>query len=124
MQNLMAKAATALGLSLLLTNLALAIDPPYQANMQRLVQTVGSLYFLEPLCGDSTDDWRQQAADLIAADNPDEDRKARLYGAFNQGYEAYARLYRNCTPSAREAMAQLLVEAERLARDIHTRYAE
>lgn len=118
----------ALGLALVVgigsSTATLAIDPPYQGSMQRLVETVGSLYFLEPLCGDPAVDWRQQASELIGADNPDADRQSRLYGAFNHGYTAYARLYRSCTPSAREAMARLLVEAERLARDIHTRYAE
>lgn len=114
----------ALGLWMVLVAPALAIDPPYQSQMQRLLETVGSLYFLQPLCGDDTEDWRQQAAELIAADKPDEDRMTRLNGAFNSGYQAYARLYRSCTPSAREASARLLVEAERLVREIHTRYAE
>ena len=44
--------------------------------------------------------------------------------AFNAGYEAYARLYRVCTVSAEQAMSRLLVEAEKTARDIHSRYAE
>ena len=44
--------------------------------------------------------------------------------AFNSGYEAYARLYRVCTVSAEQAMSRLLVEAEKTARDIHSRYAE
>ena len=63
-------------------------------------------------------------ADLIALDEPDDDRKQRLTGAFNSGYEAYARLYRVCTVSAQQAMSRLLVEAEKTARDIHSRYAE
>ena len=57
-------------------------------------------------------------------DEPDDDRKQRLTGAFNAGYEAYARLYRVCTVSAEQAMSRLLVEAEKTARDIHSRYAE
>ncbi len=55
---------------------------------------------------------------------PDDDRRQRLTGAFNAGYEAYARLYRACTVSAEQAMSRLLVEAEKTARDIHSRYAE
>ena len=47
-----------------------------------------------------------------------------LAGAFNTGYEAYARLYRSCTASAEEALTRLLQEAEKTARDIHSRYAE
>jgi len=102
-----------------------AIDPPYQAEMERLSEILGSLYFLNPLCKpDTGSDWRGEMADLIALDEPDDDRRQRLTGAFNAGYEAYARLYRVCTVSAEQAMSRLLVEAEKTARDIHSRYAE
>ncbi len=103
---------------------ALAVDPPYQAEMERLSEVLGSLYFLQPLCGAPTADWREQASDLITLDNPEADRRQRLVGAFNDGYTAYARIYRSCTPSARAAMQRLMVEAETTARDIHTRFAE
>jgi uncharacterized protein (TIGR02301 family) len=107
-----------------LTGPAPAIDPPYQGEMERLSEILGSLYFLQPLCQPGVEDWREQMADLIALDEPDEDRRQRLAGAFNDGYAAYARLYRVCTVSANEALTRLLVEAERTARDIHSRYAE
>jgi uncharacterized protein (TIGR02301 family) len=103
---------------------ARAIDPPYQPQMQRLAEILGSLYFLNPLCQPGSANWRTEMADLVQFDQPDEDRRQRLYGAFNGGYEAYSRLYRNCTPSAREALSRLLVEAESTARDIHARFAE
>jgi len=104
---------------------ALAVDPPYQEEMERLSEIMGSLYFLQPLCRpEAGADWRAEMADLISLDQPDDDRKQRLAGAFNSGYEAYARLYRACTVSADEALTRLLVEAEKTARDIHTRYAE
>ena len=103
---------------------AQAIDPPYQPQMQRLAEILGSLYFLNPLCGQATTDWRVQMADLVTLDQPDEDRQQRLYGAFNGGYQAFARLYRTCTPSAGEALKRLLIEAEATARDIHTRFSE
>ena len=102
-----------------------AVDPPYQAEMERLSEILGSLYFLGPMCRPETGtDWRQQMAELINLDEPDDDRRQRLAGAFNAGYQAYARLYRVCTTSADEAMTRLLVEAEETARDIHARYAE
>lgn len=103
---------------------AFAIDPPYQNKMERLTEVLGSLYFLQPLCGDTEENWRAQASDLISLDNPDEDRRQRLTGAFNTGYRAYARVYRTCTSSARAAIAKLLVEAEQTAREIHTKFAE
>lgn len=103
---------------------ALAVDPPYQEEMERLSEILGSLYFLQPLCQPGVEDWRQQMDDLITLDQPDEDRRQRLAGAFNSGYENYARLYRACTVSANEALTRLLIEAEALAREIHSRYAE
>ncbi|MGB3339749.1 MAG: TIGR02301 family protein [Devosia sp.] len=103
---------------------AFAIDPPYQRQMERLAEIMGSLYFLQPLCAAGNEDWRAQMAELIALDEPDEDRRQRLAGAFNVGYTAYSRFHHACTPAAREAMTRLLVEAERTARDIHTRFAE
>lgn len=103
---------------------SLAIDPLYQPQMQRLLFVIGSLYFLGPTCGYKQNDWRQHAADLIAVDNPTDDRRQRLMGSFNEGYQAYSRLYNGCTGSAEQATGQLLVEAEQLAREIHNRFAE
>jgi uncharacterized protein (TIGR02301 family) len=103
---------------------AAAIDPPYEPQMERLAEILGSLYFLNPLCAGGGTDWREQLAELVTLDQPDEDRQQRLYGAFNGGYLAYSRLYRSCTASAREALTRLIVEAEGTARDIHARYAE
>lgn len=116
--------AAALAVPLVPPAPVLAVDPPYQGQMQRLAEILGSLYFLSPLCGHDQIDWRAQMAELIALDQPEPDRRERLAGAFNAGYEAYARFYRHCTPSAEEAMRRLLGQGEALARDIHARYAE
>lgn len=113
-----------LALLVLLCQPVLAVDPPYQKEMERLAEILGSLYFLQPLCQPGVEDWRAQMEDLIALDQADDDRRQRLAGAFNGGYSAYSRLYRLCTVSANEALTRLLVEAEQLARDIHSRYAE
>ena len=103
---------------------AVAIDPPYEPQMERLSEIMGSLYFLNPLCRPGGSDWRQQMSELIQLDQPDDDRQQRLFGAFNAGYAAYSRLYRTCTPSAEAALDRLLIEAEATARDIHARFAE
>lgn len=119
------KRLSAIALFLALATLpSLAIDPPYQRQMERLAEIMGSLYFLQPLCDAGPEDWRNQMSELIALDEPDEDRRQRLAGAFNVGYTAYSRFHRACTPAAREALSRLLVEAEQTARDIHTRFAE
>lgn len=105
-------------------NSARAVDPPYQSDMQRVLEIMGSIYFLAPLCGYSGTNWRQSAADLIALDEPDDDRRQRLIGAFNVGYEAYARLYRFCSPAARMAVKKLLDDAASETRELHSHFAE
>ncbi len=115
--------ATIMALTLALAGQpAYASDPLYQEQMQKLLGAIGSLYFLQPLCGDNKNDWRAQASELIALDEPDEDRRQKLNGAFNQGYYAYSRSYVYCTDAARRSIVQLLEEAERTSRDIHSRY--
>ncbi len=101
-----------------------AIDPLYQRQMERLSEIMGSLYFLQPLCNAGSEDWRAQMAELIALDEPDEDRRQRLAGAFNGGYTAFSRFHKQCTPASRTALARLMDEAQKLAREIHTRFAE
>ena len=101
-------ALRSIALALLMTQPALAIDPPYQSEMERLAEILGSLYFLQPLCQPGPVDWRLEMEQLIALDQPDEDRRQRLAGAFNGGFTAYSRLYRVCTTSADEALTRLL----------------
>ncbi len=120
-------AALLLAAALAAPGAARAVDPPYHAQMERLSEIMGSLYFLDPLCATEArpaSDWRAEAGELIGLDQPDDDRRQRLAGAFNAGYEAYARLHRSCTGSAQQALTRLYLEAERIARDIHARYAE
>ena len=114
----------ALVLAIALTAPALAIDPPYQRQMERLSEIMGSLYYLQPLCRAGSVDWRSEMAELIAADEPTDDRRQRLAGAFNGGYTAFSRFHTQCTPASREALTRLLVEAQKLSREIHTRFAE
>jgi len=113
-----------IALCLLASPSAWAVDPVYQPQMERLAEIMGSLYFLQPLCQAGTTDWRTQMDDLINLDEPDEDRRQRLAGAFNGGYTAFARFHHACTPAAKEALTRLLTEAEQVARDIHNRFAE
>ena len=103
---------------------AMADDLLYEPELEHLSQVMGSLYFLNPLCQSGSRDWRVEMSELIALDAPDDDRRQRLAGAFNAGYQDYARLYRQCTPSARAALLKLLGDAEQTARDIHAHYAQ
>ena len=92
---------------------ARAIDPLYQEDMRRLVEIMGSLYFLQPLCDAVSADWRAEAADLIARDAPDPDRETAPVRRLQRGLRSLCGgLYRFCTPAAREAMLRLIDEAD------------
>jgi uncharacterized protein (TIGR02301 family) len=99
-------------------------DPPYQPQLERLTRILGSLEFLHPLCGPNANDWRSEAARVIELEAPDDERRSRLVGAYNDGYEAFSRLYNRCTASARTALEKFLIEGGTIARDIELRYAQ
>lgn len=100
-----------------------AADPPYEAQMQRLAEILGSLHYLRPLCGsDEGSLWRDQMNAMLDAEAPTPDRKAKLVTAFNQGYSSFASTYRACTQAAAEAVDRFTAEGSKLTHDIATRY--
>jgi uncharacterized protein (TIGR02301 family) len=101
---------------------AAAIDAPYEAGLLRIAEVMGSLHFLRNLCGDKGDQWRQTMEQLLAAENPDPDRRARFVASFNRGYRSFEGTYARCTASATEAISRYTVEGENLARDLASRY--
>jgi uncharacterized protein (TIGR02301 family) len=103
-----------------------AVEPPpapYEKELLRLAEIMGSLAMLRPLCSapDSTE-WGRRMQVLLDAEGTTPGRRERLAGAYNKGYRAYALTYRICTPSAQEASVRFLAEGEQLARNITGRY--
>ena len=47
---------------------------------------------------------------LLDAEQPSEERRSRLIGRFNHGYETFNAVYRTCTPSAELAISRYLAE--------------
>jgi uncharacterized protein (TIGR02301 family) len=102
---------------------AQAADPPYESQLLRLSEILGALHYLRPLCGADEDQlWRQQMEDLIAAEEPNEARRARLTDRFNLGYSSFASVYRTCTPAAVAAVDRYQREGVKITRDITARY--
>jgi uncharacterized protein (TIGR02301 family) len=83
---------------------------------------LGSLHYLRNLCGEKGDQWRVQMEKLIAAENPDAARRARLVASFNHGYRSFDGVYVSCTASATEAISRYMKEGEELTREIVARY--
>ena len=96
---------------------------PYVGGLLRLSEVMGALSFLRDLCGDRDGAaFREREQRLIEAEPRPQEEKDQLAGAFNRGYDAYRLSYRLCTSNARAAIAAYLAEAERLARDVATKY--
>lgn len=98
---------------------------PYEAEMLRLSEIMGSLHYLGRLCnGVRASFWRDQMEALIEAEQPDADRRARMIDRFNRGYESYRSVYRACTTSAQLVVQRYLDEGAKLAADIGERYGK
>lgn len=102
---------------------AQSADPPYETQLLRLSEILGSLHYLRPLCGaDEAQLWRKQMEELIAAEEPNDRRRARLTDRFNLGYSSFASVYRTCTPAAAAIVDRYQREGAKIARDITARY--
>jgi uncharacterized protein (TIGR02301 family) len=114
--------ALALIVPMALTRPAAAIDAPYEAGLMRIAEVMGSLHFLRNLCGDKGSQWRQTMERLLAAENPNPERRARFIASFNRGYRSFAGTYTSCTASATEAIRRYMKEGEDLTREVAARY--
>ena len=103
-----------------------AVEPPpapYEKELLRLAEIMGSLAMLRPLCSAPDGaEWSRRMQVLLEAEGTTPGRRERLAGAYNKGYQSYALTYRACTPSAQEASVRFLSEGEQLARNITGRY--
>lgn len=101
---------------------ARAAESPFEGQLVRLAEILGSLHYLRNLCGEEGQDWRDRMAALLEAENPDEARRARFVASFNRGYRSFEETYATCTSSAIEAINRYIREGEALARDTATRF--
>lgn len=97
--------------------------PPYEKEMARLAEILGSMHYLGGLCNGNDTRWRGQMETLLEAESPAPAWRARLVGSFNSGYRSFERTYRACTPAAERAVEIYLAEGEQLAGTIKARYA-
>lgn len=101
---------------------ARAAEAPYEPQLMRLAEILGSLHFLRNLCGEESDDWRRQMEALLEAEAPEPVRRARMVAQFNHGYTAFETNYTICTEAAVEAIRRYMVEGEALTRDVVGRF--
>ncbi len=97
--------------------------PPYEPQLLRLAEIMGSLSYLRDLCHDGDGaQFRTRIARLIEVEPRTQERKDQIAGAFNKGFGDYQLTYRACTSNAREIIANYLEEVARISRDVASRY--
>jgi uncharacterized protein (TIGR02301 family) len=103
---------------------AQAASAPYDRDLQRLAEILGSLHYLRPLCGaNEGTKWRNEMQALVDAETPSGERRDKLVAGFNRGYRGFQQTYRTCTPAAEIVIRRYLEEGAKISRDITARYA-
>ena len=99
------------------------LPPAYNKQMLRLAEILGAIHYLRDLC-DAKEGllWREQMENIIAGEEPSPERKAELIGQFNRGFRTFREIYRECTPTAIEAVNLYMRQGRRLAGKIPSRY--
>src|SRR5207302_9751293 len=108
-QTLMRNLAAALLLVLAASGIAPAraqdAAAPFDPDLLRLAEILGSLHYLRAICGSNEGQkWRNQMQALVDAETPGGDRRARMIASFNRGYRGFQQTYRACTPAANTAI--------------------
>ncbi|MEO6381837.1 MAG: TIGR02301 family protein [Nitrobacter sp.] len=97
---------------------------PFDADLQRLAEILGTLHYLRGICGANEGaKWRNEMQALIDAETPSGDRRARMIAGFNRGYNGFQQTYRACTPAANFAIRRYIEEGSKISRDLTARYA-
>ncbi len=97
---------------------------PFDADLQRLAEILGTLHYLRGICGaNEGQKWRNEMQALVDAETPSGDRRGRMIASFNRGYNGFQQTYRTCTPAATVAIKRFLDEGSKISRDLTARYA-
>jgi uncharacterized protein (TIGR02301 family) len=118
--------ATLILLSALLASPARAQDAaaPFDGELQRLAEILGTLHYLRGICGNNEGaKWRNEMQALIDAETPSGERRTRMIAGFNRGYNGFQQTYRTCTPAASVAIRRYIEEGSKISRDLTARYA-
>ena len=97
---------------------------PFDGDLQRLAEILGTLHYLRGICGSNEGaKWRNEMQALIDAETPSGDRRARMIAGFNRGYNGFQQTYRACTPAASIAIRRYIEEGSKISRAMCTESA-
>ena len=103
---------------------AQASAAPFDGELQRLAEILGTLHYLRGICGSNEGlKWRNEMQALIEAETSAGERRTRIVASFNRGYRSFQQTYRTCTPAADFAIRRYLEEGSKISREITARYA-
>src|SRR5262249_48724255 len=90
---------------------------PFDGDLQRLAEILGTLHYLRGICGSNEGGkWRNEMQALIDAETPTGDRRARMIAGFNRGYNGFQQTYRTCPPAALVAIRRYINEGSQIFR--------
>ncbi len=97
---------------------------PFDNDLQRFAEILGTLHYLRGICGaNEGNKWRNEMQALLDAETPSGERRARMIAGFNRGYNGFQQTYRTCTPAASVAIRRYIDEGLKISRDLTARYA-
>ncbi|MET3589460.1 uncharacterized protein (TIGR02301 family) [Bartonella silvatica] len=97
-------------------------QPPYEEKLLRLAEILGSLHYLQNLCSMPTNQWYDYMQALIESEQPNPERRAYFYEAFNEAYRAFSANYHRCTQTAIEANRRYIKEGRVLSENFLMHY--
>ena len=91
-------------------------DRPYDIQIFRLAELLGTLHYLRELCGANEGQvWREHMRELVNSEGTNALRRAKLVESFNRGYRDYSRTYRTCTQPALTAIQRFMDQASTIS---------
>jgi uncharacterized protein (TIGR02301 family) len=97
---------------------------PFDDDLLRLAEILGTLHYLRGICGQREGmKWRNEMQALTDAETPSGERRTRMIASFNRGYHGFQQTYRTCTPAANTAIRRYLDEGSKISRDLTARFA-
>ena len=97
---------------------------PFDSELQRFAEILGTLHYLRGICGNNEGGkWRNEMQALLDAETPSGERRSRMIAGFNRGYNGFQQTYRTCTPAASLAIRRYIDEGLKISRDLTARYA-
>lgn len=99
-------------------------EPPYESQLKRLSELLGSIHYLAQLC-DPNDNtiWRNQMEALLVAENPSAKRRVGLISEFNKGYRSLSGHYKSCNQTAEYLKQKFILEGAEISGTLRARYS-